>query len=422
MSRDGHGTRLPADDSVPALVLKIGQYPVHSGGVAVIRTLGRLGVPVYAITEPGLPPAASSRYLAGRFAWRVTGREDQATLVPALREAGERIGRRSVLVAIDDEAAVLIAEHAAELSCHFLLPDVPASLPRRLASKTGLFELCREHGIPAPWSVTPASACEVAEFAATAQFPVVIKNAEPWQRRAQPVVPGTTVLREKADLLALASRLEQGQPRSPGLIMQEYIPREHAQDWVTHLYADAGADCPALFTGMKIRSWPPDAGVTACGYAVLNPHVAELAERLCKEVGYSGIADLDWRLDLRDGQYKLVDFNPRTGNQFRLFENESGVDVVRALHLDLTGRPVPRGRQVESKRLIVEHADVPARVAYRLRGAGGQPAPASTEYAWLARDDMLPFLVMVWHSLRPAASLARRGLGALARRARTRSR
>jgi hypothetical protein len=31
------------DRSVPALVLKVGQYPIHSGGLGVIRTLGRLG-------------------------------------------------------------------------------------------------------------------------------------------------------------------------------------------------------------------------------------------------------------------------------------------------------------------------------------------------------------------------------------------
>ena len=39
------------DYQVPALIVKIGHYPVHSGGVGAVRTLGRLGVPVYAITE-----------------------------------------------------------------------------------------------------------------------------------------------------------------------------------------------------------------------------------------------------------------------------------------------------------------------------------------------------------------------------------
>ena len=55
------------DSQVPALILKIGQYPLHSGGVAAVRTLGRFGVPVYVTTEDALTPAAVSRYCAGHF-------------------------------------------------------------------------------------------------------------------------------------------------------------------------------------------------------------------------------------------------------------------------------------------------------------------------------------------------------------------
>ena len=100
-----------ADRYVPALLLKIGQYPLHSGGVAAIRTLGRLGVPVYAITEDRLTPAAVSRYCAGRLVWKVTGREEPGYLAGRLREAGQRLGRRAVVIPVDDEAALLGGAH-----------------------------------------------------------------------------------------------------------------------------------------------------------------------------------------------------------------------------------------------------------------------------------------------------------------------
>jgi D-aspartate ligase len=82
-----------ADRRVPALILKVGQYPPHSGSVAVVRTLGRLGIPVYAITEDRLTPAAVSRYCTGRFVWRATGLEDPAFLAAARGRAA--IGPRS---------------------------------------------------------------------------------------------------------------------------------------------------------------------------------------------------------------------------------------------------------------------------------------------------------------------------------------
>ena len=384
-----------ADTQMPALLPKIGQYPLHSGGIAVIRTLGRLGVPVYAVTEDRLTPAAVSRYCAGTFVWPVTGLEEPGYLAGRLREVGQRLGRRAVVIPVDDEAAVLVAEHAEELSEHFIFPHVDPGLPRMLASKQRLYELCRQHNVPAPASICPASAQELAEFAAAATFPVVVKNAEPWVRRRAPVVPHTTVMRTARELLSAAPS-SNGQP--PGVIVQEYIPRDQAQDWIVHLYRATNSDSSLIFTGVKLRSWPPHSGATACAYTMANPELAQIAERFCQEIGFRGIADLDWRLDFRDGKYKLVDFNPRVGNQFRLFETENGIDVVRALYLDLTGRPLPAGPAVSGRRIVVEHIDMLARLAYRGRtGYPAAPPPPRhgvTEFAWLAKDDLLPFLAM----------------------------
>ncbi len=410
---------LDADSRVPALLLKIGQYPIHSGGLGVIRTLGRLGIPVYAITEPGLTPAAASRYCTEALVWRATGHEQPGELIADLRAAGDRIGRPAVVVPADDESAVLVAEHQAELAEYFLSPRVRADLPRKLASKPGLFELCVEHGFPAPVSAGPRSMADVAAFAATATYPVVVKNAEVWERRRRPVVPGTTVVRSKADLLELiGSAAVQGPTGDgcPGVLLQEYLPPEHSEDWIVHLYCDATSECRVIFTGLKTRSWPPRAGVTARAYSIGNPELAALAARFCASIGFAGVADLDVRLDRRDGQYKLVDFNPRPGNQFRLFESSAGVDVVRALHLDLTGRHIPAAPQVQARRIIVEHADVPARFAYRqlARRSGEdlatEPGHTATEYAWFAADDPFPLLVMLRHAAGLAAGQVRRQL------------
>jgi D-aspartate ligase len=180
-------------------------------------------------------------------------------------------------------------------------------------------------------------------------------------------------------------------------MLQEYVPREYGEDWIFHTYCDTSSNCKVLFTAVKLRSWPPHAGVTTYARTAYNAVLAEQASRLCRAINFVGIADLDWRLDRRDGHYKLVDFNPRVGAQFRLFENEAGIDVIRALHLDLTGRPVPDGRQIEGRRFIVENLDVPAVLAYR-RTRPAKPSVeferGRTELAWLALDDPVPFLAM----------------------------
>ena len=76
-----------------------------------------------------------------------------------------------------------------------------------------------------------------------------------------------------------------------------------------------------------------------------------------RRISYSGILDLDLRWDARDDRYKLLDFNPRLGAQFRLFRDPAGIDVVRAQYLDLTGHPIPHGEQVDGRGFLVENYD-----------------------------------------------------------------
>lgn len=401
----GATSRAAVDTSVPALILKIGHYPLHHGGVGAIRSLGRLGVPTYAVTEDRFVPAAFSRYLTGRFDWPTTGTEAPEHLVRGLLDIGRRLGRPSVLLPTDEEAAVLVAEFAQELAESFRFPRLAdAKLPRRLADKQGLYEICMEQGVAAPRTMAPESQREVEECASSAKFPIVVKNRAAYARRRTPAVPGTSRCDDSVALLRLAASWGE----QPSVVLQEYLPQELSRDWFVHGYFDAESRPQALFTGIKTRSWPPNAGMTACAYTVSNPELVELTAGLCRRIGYSGIVDLDWRLDLRDGQYKLVDFNPRMGAQFRLCESVERIDVVRAAYLDLTGQPVPQAPQREGRRFLLEIVDLPARVAHRHNPPTPRPAAdAGTELAWWARDDPMPFFVMLARLLRPGLGYLR---------------
>ena len=255
---------------------------------------------------------------------------------------------------------MFLAEHADVLAPWFILPEVPPTLPRRLASKRGLHELCDGLGVPVPRAVFPTTLAAVAAFADELQFPIVAKNVEPYGRLEHPVVEFSTVVWTREHLLQLVETWPDAL-----VMLQEYIPRETAEDWIYHAYLNRTADAVVGFTGVKYRSWPPTAGVTTYARIVPNPALAELSADLCKRIGFRGIVDLDWRYDRRDQQYKLLDFNPRVGAQFRLFETTADIDVVRAMHLDLTGRPIPAGPQVTGRGFSVEILDAPARVACR---------------------------------------------------------
>jgi D-aspartate ligase len=385
------------DPDVPVLVMKLGHYPLHHGVIGAIRSLGRAGVPVYGIHEDRLAPAGMSKYLAGRFVWP-TLVEEPHELLQGMASVGRTIGRPAILLPTDDRAAVFIAEHASELREHFRFPDQPAYLPRRLADKLELFRICRELGVASPDLAVATSPDDVLAFSRRAMFPVMLKLAQGSMGRqsltlmSSGILP-TMIANSPDELLVLYERVK---PLQAGTaLLQEYIPG--GEDWIVHAYCNERSECLVGFTGVKLRSYPPRTGGTSFGVCRSNPSLLDQAKSLFRRLGYRGILDMDWRLDRRDGQYKLLDFNPRLGAQFRLFVNRHGVDVVRAMHLDLTGRPVPGDAPPDGRTFMAEQFDVLAALAHHRQGEltlvdwwSSVRRSASLELGWLDPDDLAP--------------------------------
>src|SRR5216683_4807846 len=113
--------------------------------------------------------------------------------------------------------------------------------------------------------------------------------------------------------------------------------------WIFNGYFNRKSECLIGFTGKKIRQCPVHTGSTSLGICLANEEVENTTKRFMKSIGYRGILDIGYRYDARDGTFKVLDVNPRIGATFRLFVDANGMDVVRALYLDLTEQPVPSG-------------------------------------------------------------------------------
>jgi predicted ATP-grasp superfamily ATP-dependent carboligase len=383
-----------ADATVPVLVLKVGRYILHHGAVGIIRSLGRMGVPVYGVVEDRFTPAAVSRYLTGALVWETRGL-DARGLLEGMATIGERLNRPTIVIPTDDVAAIFVAEQAATLQRWFLFPQQPAMLPRTLANKRELYLLCKRIGVACPEAVFPRSIEDVHEFIEHTAFPVIVKAAESW---LLPENGRTTSIARTPEEAYKIYRSVKSQ-RGPNVIFQEYLAPADSEDWFYHGYRNMRSDCCLGFTGRKLRSYPPFAGPTTLGKAMANDLLRKQAEALLGAISYSGIMDIDYRLDKRDGQYKLLDFNPRIGAQFRLFEDDAAVDVARALYLDLSGRRILKCRPIKGRTFIVEFYDLVASIGYFRKGRltfheWWRSLNGTRELAWFSRDDPLPFLMM----------------------------
>jgi len=391
----GPSTLSDFDTATPAVVLKLDHNVMHHGGLGVIRSLGRAGILVYAVHEHPLAPAAHSRYLHGRFLWRPPQPYRPEQLLAGLVRLAERIGRQSVLIPTDDAGAILLAEHSDALRRWFRFPAVPRDLPRRLAGKYSLTTVCQELGLPVVQAILARRLFQAERFVEQVGLPVMVKLAEPWRSgNGAARIPSTTLVRRRTELAETFHAAA-----GVTLMVQEYIPGGSGQDWFFHGYCDDQSGCVLAFTGVKERSYPPHAGLTSFGRYVPNHRLRQQICGMLRRLSYRGIMDLDLRYDDRDDRYKLLDFNPRIGAQFRLFTTTDGLDVARAAHLHLTGRPVPAGEPVPDRRFLVENYDSLAALGYLRRGELGIRSWLASlrrvdEAAWFARDDLAPFGLM----------------------------
>jgi len=388
--------------SIPVVILQSVPW-FHHGGLGIARTLGRLGVPVYWVHGQHLAPATLSRYVGESFVWDADAPAE--ALVERLLGLGRRIGRESILIPIDDRGAVLVADQAQALREHFLFPEQPAGLARLLSSKQELHFLCKEAGVPTPEAAFPRSGADVVAFVETAVFPVVMKRIASWlpEHQAQESV---TIIHSPRELLEEYERVEV--PGEPNVMLQEYIPGGPESVWMFNGYFGHDSECLAAFTGKKIRQTPPFTGATTLGICLRNEAVEDVTKDFMRKIGYRGIVDMGYRYDQRDGRYKLLDVNPRVGSTFRLFVDSNGMDVVRALYLDLTGQAVKRGFLREGRKWIVEQSDLMTSIRYgrlkRLTLAEWVCSLSGIEEgAWLARDDPAPLAALCGAFLMKAA-------------------
>uniref|UniRef100_UPI0034DFFF1D carboxylate--amine ligase n=1 Tax=Streptomyces flavofungini TaxID=68200 RepID=UPI0034DFFF1D len=342
---------LPLDTRTPAVLLRTDRNPFHHGTLGAVRSLGRAGVEVHLVADDHGSPVRHSRYLRRMHPPPPPG-APLPEVLRVLRRVARHLTEPAVLIPMDDAGALAVSALHAELSDFYLLPRPAGDTAERVADKITLARVCERAGVAHPPTAVPESAADAARAAHRLGLPALAKWSRPWLLPHAAGLRSTTVITSPQEAAALFER--RGEAGSP-LLLQAFVPGAGDADWFVHGCAGHDGVVRGGGTGRKHRSWPRSAGLTVSGEWSANPELWSAARRIVSALGYRGIFDLDFRRDARTGDFHLIDFNPRPGAQFRLFADGAGTDVVRALHLGLTHRPVPAPRPLDGRTFLVEN-------------------------------------------------------------------
>src|ERR1700688_2276088 len=95
-----------SDVTTPVVVLR-GVESASHGALGIVRSLGRMHVPVHLVACDAQTPGFSSRYCQGGLVCNVENGNAQKS-VGILLELGRKIGRRAILIPTDDTAVLFV--------------------------------------------------------------------------------------------------------------------------------------------------------------------------------------------------------------------------------------------------------------------------------------------------------------------------
>ena len=104
------------------------------GGLAIMRSLGSLGVPLYGVDADPKSPAMSSKYCRKKFLQDFEEKKPER-LMSYLEYVAEQVGHPAILIPTSDETSVFVARYADRLKPFYRFPQNPPELITDLMDK-----------------------------------------------------------------------------------------------------------------------------------------------------------------------------------------------------------------------------------------------------------------------------------------------
>ena len=360
-------------------------------GLSIARSLGRHGVPVWVTTSPNTKLASCSRYTLRTLPW--PDGESEAQVAYLLELAARYDLDQWVLFPTSDESAALLSKFHTALSRRFLVSTPTWEALRWAYDKRLTYQLAAEQKVDYPLTIYPAT--EVDLEGIPCAFPAILKPATHatinrfTADKAWPVA-------NREELLARYREARELIP--PELILvQERIPGGGESQFSYAALCYDGQPIASL-TARRTRQYPIDFGYSSSFVETLDiPEIVGPSRRLLTAIRYTGLVEVEYKLDARNGRYKLLDINPRLWTWSPL-GGRAGIDFPYLLWRMMVGRSVPEKTGRTGVRWVRMSTDVPAAIHLMLRGrlslgAYLRSLRSPVEFALMAADDPLPGLL-----------------------------
>ncbi len=360
--------------------------------LGIVRSLGERGVPVYVLSNRQCI-ARFSRYKT-KFLKCPYVNEDSIFLKFLLDLAIRDNLNGWIIYPNDDETVCFLSQHKQQLEEYYRVTTPEWDIVKYAYDKMLTYQLAEKVGIAIPATCYPRSIEEVREL--EVRFPAILKPSikEPFYSRTQ---KKAIRVENKKQLIDEYTRMVPEINPSQTLMVQELIPgRTEGLFSVGSLCSDG--KLLAHVAVRRPRQHPMDFGhATTYAQTVYLPQLVETSKKILTAMGYSGLSEVEFMLDSRDGQFKLIEINPRPWGWHSIAIG-AGVDLPYLSYLDTLGEKVKQDGYSVGVKWIRLITDIPTVAIELLKGKMSlskylNSLKGKKQFAVASLDDPLPFIV-----------------------------
>jgi predicted ATP-grasp superfamily ATP-dependent carboligase len=381
--------------AVPCFVLGL-----FDTGLAAVRQLSRAGVPVVAFDYQQHEPGFRSRFGKHVVCPHSTA---ASNLIDCLITHARATGTRPILFPTSDPFVAFVSQYREVLGPYLQHALPSAESVAAALDKRAQYKVAAAAGVPSPMFHTPCTIDEVRRLAGELEYPVVVKPAV-GHRWRQEFRQDKALRVDDAD--ALTGLFEEILAAGQWALVQSLVEGPNTNHVKVCAYYDSASNPIAVMCMRKIRQYPVDFGVGTLMESVTVPEVQELGLRLFAALRWRGPGSIEFKRDDRDGQWKLIELNPRLWQQHALAA-ACGLSFPLIQYFDLTGQRQHLNGCPTRVRWIDEFRDPRSAWEHRRRGSltvGGwlRSLAGVRQLALWAADDPAPFLASLRHHARLA--------------------
>jgi predicted ATP-grasp superfamily ATP-dependent carboligase len=359
------------------------------GSLALARSLGRRGIPVWFLSGDH-PIARYSRYVQASFAWSAAEQEDPVEFLKALARHHHLEGW--VLIPASDAELRTLSQRRAELTPIFRVAFPSWETVRWTHDKRLTYQRAAELGIDFPLCYTPRDLQGVAQL--DCRFPVILKPTVHETRNA--FTRAKAWRADDRDTLIARYREAASLVGEGAIVLQEMIPGGGAEQFSYAAVWDKGRPIASL-VARRTRQYPIEFGYTSTFVETVEQSEVESAAcRFLESIDHSGLVEVEFKHDRRDGRYKLLDVNARAWTWNGL-GSIAGVDFAHVLWRAAVGETMTPVRAHSHVGWMHGSRDI---LAAGLEMLMGRLSPAAYLRSWrmplvfaaFAKDDLRPGL------------------------------